>query len=69
VDFLKSGVDLVQTKPFALQALLAIVPHLVAHGVKSIPDMKLRTRRVREDLLMVEAVASEEYFVAIPVVA
>jgi len=69
LDFLLSGVDVVQTKPFSLQVLLAIVPHLAAHGVKSAPHgMKLRIKRLMrgdEFAVVVEAVAAEEYFPAV----
>ncbi len=65
LDFLLSGVDAVQTKPFSLQALLAFVPHLVAHGVRTVPGRKLRIKRVEGDehiILVVEAVTTGEYF-------
>ena len=66
LDFLQSGVDAVQTKPFSLQALLAFVPHLVAHGVRTVPGRKLRIKRVEgvdeHIILALEEVAAEEYF-------
>jgi len=66
-DFLLSGLDAVQTKPFSMQALLAFVPCLVARGVRSAPGRKLRIKRMGDDLsaVTVEEVDAEEYFSAV----
>jgi DNA-binding response OmpR family regulator len=63
-DFLLSGLDAVQTKPFSMQALLAFVPLLVTRGVRSAPGRKLRVKRMGDDLsaVTVEEVDAEEYF-------